>query len=94
MRRAKRIDSNQPEIVKTLKQIPGVTVALDHDDILVGYKGSTYWFECKSPDQLGKDGKVRPSALKESQKKLLATWTGHYRVVTAVDEIIDEILQS
>jgi hypothetical protein len=78
-RRAARIDSNQPEIVKALESIPGITVQAGHDDILVGYKCRTYWFEIKS----GAKKKMRPS-----QEKLFARWTGHYQVVSTLDEIL------
>lgn len=38
-RRAARIDKNQPEIVKILRSVPGVSVELGKDDI----RGVTYW---------------------------------------------------
>ncbi len=78
-RRAARIDSNQPAIVEALDCIPGVTVQPGHDDILVGYKGKTYWFELKSSNKK----KMRPS-----QEKLFARWTGHYQIVSSLDEIL------
>ena len=72
MRRAARIDNNQKEIVKSLRDIPSVTVATNHDDILVGFEGKTYWYEIKSQRALNKDGKVRenekPWSEKTSQK--------------------------
>ena len=69
-----------------------MTVALEHEDFLVGYKGKTYWFECKNPDKiLDKEGELRPDALKESQKLLLANWTGHYKVVWTLEQILEEI---
>lgn len=89
----KKIDANQKSIVEALRKIPGVTVALDHDDVLVGYKGKTFWYEVKNPDVIGKDGVVRDSAKKESQKKLESSWTGHYRIVWNLDQILDEILR-
>jgi hypothetical protein len=81
-RRAAKIDANQPEIVDDLKSIPGVTVALRHDDILVGRQGMTFWFEIKK--RAGKG--VRPG-----QKKIKAEWTGHYAIVSTLDEILEEI---
>jgi hypothetical protein len=81
-RRAAKIDSNQPEIVKALRQIPGVTVQLGHDDILLGYKGFTFWYEIKTTEK---------SVVKESQKKILSEYTGHYRIVSSVDQILDDI---
>ena len=91
-RRAARIDDNQREIVDQLRQIPGVSVVVGHDDILVGYKGKTYWYEIKSLLAANKDGKVRPSKIKQSQKDLLENYTGHYRIITSVLDILDEIL--
>ena len=90
-RRADRIDDNQNDIVKLLRDIPGVTVEPSHDDILVGYRGKTYWYEIKRPDQLKKSGAFRKDALKPSQIKLLDEWRGHYRVVTSFDEIRKDI---
>ena len=90
-RRAARVDKNQTAIVKTLRKM-GFSVMVGHDDILVGYRGNTYWYELKEPEQiLTKSGEIKTSALKDSQKKLLQTWKGHYAVVWNVKEIIDDI---
>ena len=88
---AAKVDSNQPTIVKALRGIPGVTVELGHDDILVGYRGYTLRFELKSPELVGRDGKVRTSAIKDSQNKLLKEFTGHYRIVWDVEQIVDDL---
>ena len=90
-RRAAKVDINQQEIVRKLRQIPGVTVVPGHDDILVGRNGKTYWFEVKRPECIGKDGNVRPSEITESEKELLASWRGHYKIVSTFEEIMDEI---
>lgn len=90
-RRADRIDENQPDIVKLLLTIPGVSVEVGHDDILVGYRGQNFWYEIKNPDVANKQGKVRESAKKDSQKELEKSWTGHYRIVTTIDEILEDI---
>ena len=96
-RKAAKIDANQPEIVAALRAIPGVTVQLGMDDILVGYTGSdgipkTYWFEIKEPEKVSKKtGKILDSAIKPSQMKLLDTWTGHYSIVWSLDQILTEI---
>ena len=91
-RRAAKVDVNQNEIVRQLRRIPGVTVELSHDDILVGYKGETRWYEIKSPDAVSKKtGLINESFLKPSQIKLLNSYTGHYRVITMVDEILDDL---
>ena len=90
-RYANKVDSNQPEIVKDLRKIPGVSVELDHDDILVGFKGKTYWFEIKNPDKLKKDGSFRKGAVKKGQKDLQNEFNGHYSIVTTSKEIMQEI---
>ena len=91
-RRADRIDENQTDIVKQLRKVPGVTVEPGHEDILVGYKGITYWYEIKRPDQLKKDGTFKAGTIKPSQEKLQADWKGHYKVVTGAAEIFLDIL--
>lgn len=91
-RRAAKIDSNQPMIVEKLRGIPGVSVEVNHDDILVGYLGRTYWYELKSPDKRSsKTGKILESAKKDSQKKLERGWKGHYLIVSSLDEILKDI---
>lgn len=93
IRRAKRIDENQPEIVKELRKIPGVAVQLDHDDIIVGFKGVTYWFEIKDPKKtLNKDGTVKKGAhIKKSQLRILEQFTGHYAIIWTLEDILDEM---
>ena len=78
-RYAAKIDSNQPAIVKALRDIYGVTVQTGHDDILVGYKGKTYWFEIKVNEK---------SVVKDSQVKILSEWKGHYEIVWSIDQIL------
>lgn len=90
-RRAAKIDENQPEIVKGLS-IPGVSVQVGHDDILVGYRGKTYWFEIKTEGcKSKKTKKILDSKKKDSQITLEKTWTGHYKIVTTIEEILREI---
>ena len=85
-RRIKRIDSNQSDIVKKLKQI-GVSVALDHDDILCGYRGKTYWFELKESEAASK---VKSKTVK-AQHELAETWRGHYKIVWSLDMILEDM---
>ena len=88
-RTAAKIDSNQAGIVGKLRKIPGVSVELSHDDILVGYKKKTYWFEIKNPDLVSKKtGKIIDSAIKTDQKRLLRDFTGHYEIVWSVEQIL------
>ncbi|MCP4976783.1 MAG: hypothetical protein GY931_11530 [Maribacter sp.] len=88
-----RIDKNQLAIVNSLRSIPNVTVELNKDDILVGYRGKNYWYEIKSPDAISKKtGKVKETSLKPSQVVLRDTWEGHYKIVTSLNEILRDIM--
>ena len=91
-RRADKIDENQPEIVDTLRSVPGVTVQVGMDDILVGYKGRNYWYEIKTPDCVSrKTGTILDSAKKDSQIKLEKEWKGQYRIVWNVNQILMDL---
>jgi len=92
-RRKDKVDKNQADIVKDLRAIPGVTVEVDHDDILVGcmdkdFIPRTYWYEIKNPETMGKNGEVQPSKIKKGQKELVKKFTGHYKIVTSLNEIL------
>jgi hypothetical protein len=92
MRRAAKVDVNQPALVKALREIPGVTVETGHDDIMVGYRGNTYWFEVKTPDTVSpRTGKVRPSEITPSERDRVNYWQGHYSIVWSLDQILEEI---
>lgn len=90
-RHAAKIDRNQPMLVKYLLMVPGVTVALKHDDIIVGYRGRNYWFEIKPPEEIDADGYPYPGRIKDSQITLLETWLGHYRVVWGLKQMFDDM---
>ncbi len=87
-------DKNEKEIVKSLRGIPGVSVETGKDDIIVGYKKRSYWFEIKNPNEIKKDGQPVKSKRKtyEKQMNLQANFKGHYSIVSSVDEIISEIM--
>jgi hypothetical protein len=86
-----RADANQPEIVKQLREM-GATVQTGMDDLLVGWKGKTFWFEIKDPEKtLTKKGEWTSTALKPAQIKLCDEWKGHYRVVHSIEQIIKEL---
>ena len=95
-KRKDKVDSNQSDIIKQLRKIPGVTVEPGHDDILVGCIDRlgvphTFWYEIKSPDVVNKKREVQPSAIKKSQQKLIKKWTGHYKIVSTINEILIDI---
>ena len=75
-------DTNQPEIVKALRKVPGLSVETGHDDILVGYNDKTYWYEIKESPK---------STVKDSQYKLIKDFTGHYRFAFSVEDILQDI---
>ncbi len=90
-RYAAKSDSNQKEIVKSLRKL-GFSVETNHDDILIGAHGATYWIEIKNPDCVSpKTGKIRESAKKEGQKTLEQTWKGQYNIVSSLEEILEII---
>ena len=81
--RAAKIDKNQTEIVKALRAIPGVTVAVGFDDILVGHKGKSYWYEVKADAT----AKKRKGKTGDDQRRFEMEWQGHYKIVCSLDEI-------
>lgn len=94
-RRAAKIDSNQPDIVSALRDIPGITVEVNHDDILVGARGRTFWYEIKEPEAVSKrTGKILDSKKKPGQIRLENEWKGHYLIVSSIDEILADIKQN
>ena len=91
-RYAARTDDNEAEIVAALRSIPGVTVETGYNDILIGYRGITYWIELKNPNKVSKKtGKVLESAIKPDQKRIRDFYTGHYKIVSSLEEILKEI---
>ena len=91
--RRKKNDQNQKDIVAQLQKIPGVGVQIDHDDILVGYRGRTYWFEIKNPNEITKSGTLaHKSRLTEQKQEALALlWPGHYRIVWKIEQILEDL---
>lgn len=88
MRYASRVDSNQPEIVKILRNA-GATVFPTHSvgkgfpDIVVGHRGVNYLVEIK-------DGDKPPSARKltQDEEKFHAAWRGDVCIVKNADEAL------
>jgi hypothetical protein len=92
-RRAQRRDANEAFIIKTLRSIPHVTVMTSETvDLIVGFRGNNYLIEIKDPDKtMKKNGEWKSGAIKDSQVKLLQTWTGNYHIVTEINEILEII---
>ena len=87
---AANVDANQPGIVEELRKFCSVEV--NHDDILVGYQGKTYWYEIKAEDAVSKKtGLILESKKKDSQKRLEKEWAGHYKIVSSLNEILTDM---
>jgi len=84
-----RVDDNQKEVVDELRS-RGISVALGHDDFLLGYMGKTYWIEWKDKSKCFlKDGiTFRKGAIKPSQSKLRSTWRGQYAICWEIEQIM------
>ena len=79
---AAKTDDNQKDIVKALRKL-GYSVELDHDDILVGTQGRTFWYEIKNVNGRNRNQK--------GQTKLSEEFKGHYRIVRSLDEILADL---
>lgn len=89
-----KTDKNEAEIVKALRKIPGMSAETGHDDILVGHQGKTYWYEIKNPERMSKKGREYRRGNSKTQKKqddLAENWTGHYKIVSTLDEILNDM---
>lgn len=88
MRRAAKIDANQPEIVEAFRKA-GCSVTPTHaagkgfPDLCVGYRGKTYLCEIK-------DGSLSWSrrVLTDAQVEWFDNWRGHAVVVETVEEAL------
>ena len=93
MRRAAKVDRNQPEIVKALRQVGAVVLITSQlkncFDILVMFQGRTYHVELK-------DGLLPPSARKLTEgekyfKAKLESVGCKYWVINSIDEALGMI---
>ena len=91
-RRAAKVDTNQPDVVRDLRQM-GVSVTHLHSvgmgcpDILCGWRGANYAFEIK-------DGSLPPSGrrLTPMEKRWHDDWRGQVAVIHTAEEAL-EIMQ-
>lgn len=88
MRRAARVDANQAEIVKALRDAgasvqPIYQLGKGVPDLLVGFRGVNFVVEVK-------DGSKSPSArrLTPDERKWHAAWSGHVVVVETVADAL------
>lgn len=89
MRRAAKIDINQPELVKQLRSIPGCTVQPLHmvgkgcPDLLVGFMNKNYVLEAKNPD-------MPPSKRKltSDERRWHNCWAGQVAIVETFEDCL------
>ena len=90
MRRAAKVDANQAEIVRLLRQVPGTKVWVLNDiiDIAIAHRGYNFFVEIKNKD--GKD------ELTDAQIKFIPEWSkfGQVRVAHTFEEILKLITES
>jgi hypothetical protein len=83
MRRAAKVDRNQPDIIRALRDI-GASVEPIHavgggvPDLLVGFRGRTLLMEVKSED----------GTLTDDQTRWHLSWRGQKAIVRNVDEAL------
>lgn len=81
-RYAAKRDANEGQIVDAL-EAAGCDVLRSTDiDLIVGHAGASYLLECKVP------GRTSESRLRPLQKRLRASWRGHYAIVTTPEEAL------
>lgn len=90
MRRfAARADSNQPDIVKALREIgaavvPTHTAGQGFPDLVVAYGGRTLLLEVKDPTKPLRDQRLTPA-----QKIFHEAWTGEIHIVFTPEQAIE-----
>jgi len=84
-RYARQRDLNEPEIVQAL-EAAGFDVLRGTDvDLIVGRAGASFLIEVKRP------GKATESRLRPIQRRLRASWRGHYAIVTTAQEALQAV---
>lgn len=88
----RKVDSNQAELVKQIRKIPGVSVALTHIvgngfvDGIIGYQKRNYLCEIKDPSQPPSKRKLTPD-----EEEFHRNWTGQIAVIMTLDDVIEMI---
>lgn len=91
MRKSSKVDRNQPEIVKALRQVGATVQSLcavrdGVPDLLVAYRGRNYLMEIK--DYLQPPSKQR---LTPDEKAWHQNWNGPVFIVHTIDEALKAI---
>jgi hypothetical protein len=91
MRQRAKVDANQPEIVRALRQV-GATILHLHQlghgapDLLVGFRGRNVLMEIKDPTQ-----KLSAQKLSEDEVEFHSSWRGNVFVVHTAKEAVQLI---
>lgn len=86
--RAKKVDSNQAELVKQMRKL-GMSVAItsglgdDFPDLVCGHRNINWLFEVKDPNKPPSKRKLRPG-----QQTFFDTWKGTVHKVETIDDVI------
>lgn len=81
-----RVDGNQAEIVKALRQVGCSVIVIGKPvDLLVGYRAHNFLIEVKDPDS--DYGKYDPGT--KEQNEFIANWKGQVRKVYTTEEAIE-----
>ena len=88
MRRAAKVDANQTEIVKALRQVGASVQSLAATgkgvpDLLVGFRGKNLLLEVKDGGKVKSARKLTPDQVEWHQ-----SWRGHVAVVESVEQAI------
>jgi hypothetical protein len=89
MRLKARIDQNQNSIVKSLRKIPGVTVAITSSlgkgfpDLLIGRNGVNYLIELKDGEKVKSQQKLTPDEVQWHE-----AWKGQVSTCNCLDDIL------
>lgn len=92
--RAKRIDANQNQIVKQLRQLPGVSVKITSMvgdgfvDAVIGYMGRNYLAEIKDPNQPPSKRKLTPD-----EQRFHKDWKGQVAIIQCFEDALKMIQQ-
>lgn len=88
--RAKKVDDNQPQLVKQMRRIPGLTVFLTHTlgkgfgDAVLGFRKNNYIIEIKDPSKPPSARKLTPD-----EEKFHEEWEGQITVVETIDDVLN-----
>ncbi|MEW5968993.1 MAG: hypothetical protein AB1706_03840 [Pseudomonadota bacterium] len=88
VRRAARIDANQNEIVKALRQVGASVQSLASNgkgcpDLLVGFRGVNWLLEIKDGQKVKSARKLTPDQVEWHE-----SWCGQVHVIESIDQAI------